>query len=395
MPSFISSPSAAAAINSSGAQAASSGSIRGTIISFTKAILPSLPSSLYDYVPFILAGVMALLFTALLVLLVEDSEDVYPHSPRLAHTDAKQPTKYAHNRRIVSLGQHRNSRDDQGDEDEWELDAWDPRADLDSTNGRNIKQSQEWIEVQNQKRSSPTRAAFSFPSTPRRLLASPPASASPQSQVFTPPMLSMAKLIMHRHDQSTKRSRASSKPSPPPSPPSNTNGTFGHMQYTLKSATLKADKVALMAFPSEPSDSSASRPPSPPRPENSQEAKGQSSSRDLESANTSPSRSQHTRHARSRSITLSISLPSLPSLPPALQMLHKQAAQERAIRRTPSSLLEEGRGSPEPIDEPTHSPERPSSPKEHEESSPVSSDNSDTRRGSNLLVQLEEGAHRR
>ncbi|CAG7853558.1 SubName: Full=Uncharacterized protein {ECO:0000313/EMBL:CCA70809.1} [Serendipita indica DSM 11827] len=372
MPSFLSSPSAIAG------SSAPASSIRASIISFTKTVLPSLPASFYDYVPFLLAGLMALLFTALLVLLVEDSEDTaYPHSPRLASADSKraQIARKSQKGRIIAFGDVAGQR---GSDDEEFVDAWDPRADLDSTaNGRNLKQSQEWIRVQNQKRaSSRSPQPYGYPATPRRLLASPPPSASPQASEFAPPILSMAKLIMHRHDQSTKRSRASSRPSPPPSPPSTSaSGSFGHMQYTLKSASVKANKIAIITFPTE--SVPPPRSPSPPSPSStSQEPIPSSPNKDtdLESAS---SRNKPTRHARSRSMSLSI---SLPALSPALQMLQKQASPERTVRRRPSSELEEGRSSPEPTegeDPNSRQPQsRSTSPKEER----------------NLLSQLEEGS---
>ncbi|KAG8804907.1 hypothetical protein FRC18_006979 [Serendipita sp. 400] len=377
-------------------------SLRDTIISFTRSVLPSLPSSLYDYVPFILAGLMAILFTALLVLLVEDSEDSQP-TPH-SYTDAKssQNTRDGLRRRLVTLADH-SKRAGVDDEDEWDLDAWDPRADLDGTNGRNLKLSQDWIRIQADKSSGKTARSDSR-LTPRRLLASPPASAPPQSQNFAPPMLSMAKLIMYRHDQSTKRSRSSSRPSPPPSPPSQGNGSFRQMQYTLKSAVIRPDKVALMVAESQ-------RPISPPpSPIPSMEAalRALDSSRassdstvqtdamttsksqdDLERASNLTTR-RPTRHARSRSITLSL---SLPSLPPSLQLLQYQ---DRSLRRSTSSSLEEGRASPgsesdDSTDAILADASRSQSPiREH--TSP-SNATANQQRGSELLVQLEEGAH--
>ncbi|KAG8832220.1 hypothetical protein FRC17_001718 [Serendipita sp. 399] len=376
-------------------------SLRESIISFTRSVLPSLPSSLYDYVPFILAGLMALLFTALLVLLVEDSEDspLAPHS----YTDVKtsQDTRNGIRRRLVTLADQ-NKRAGLDDEDEWDLDAWDPRADLDSTNGRNLKFSQDWVRRQTDK-SSGKLARGDHRLAPRRLLASPPASAPPQSQNFTPPMLSMAKLIMHRHDQSIKRSRSASRPSPPPSPPSQGNGSFRHMQYTLKSAVIRPDKVAFMASPSsEPSTSQ--RPGSPPHPVESSRTTSDStvqldsastpkSSDDLERASNSPTR-RPTRHARSRSITLSL---SLPSLPPAFQLLQKPAYQDRSLRRSASSSLEEGLASPE-SEQSTDSiiavqaDASRSQAQVQEQASPVTTA-ADEKGGPDLLLQLEEGAH--
>ncbi|KAG8846655.1 hypothetical protein FRC20_002930 [Serendipita sp. 405] len=176
------------------------------------------------------------------------------------------------------------------------------------------------------------------------------------------------------------------------------------MQYTLKSAVIRPDKVALMVAESQ-------RPISPPpSPIPSMEAalRALDSSRassdstvqtdamttsksqdDLERASNSTTR-RPTRHARSRSITLSL---SLPSLPPSLQLLQYQ---DRSLRRSTSSSLEEGRASPESeSDDSTDAiladASRSQSPiREH--TSP-SNATANQQRGSELLVQLEEGAH--
>lgn len=116
---------------------------------------------------------MALLFTALLVLLVEDSEDVYPHSPRLNRTSNSQSSK-AHKKRLVGLAEQ-DSDAERGD-DEWDYNAaWDPRADMDSSRASNLKLSQDWARVQNEKMAD---SGYRYRTTSRRLLASPPPSAS-------------------------------------------------------------------------------------------------------------------------------------------------------------------------------------------------------------------------
>ncbi|CCA70809.1 hypothetical protein PIIN_04744 [Serendipita indica DSM 11827] len=378
MPSFLSSPSAIAG------SSAPASSIRASIISFTKTVLPSLPASFYDYVPFLLAGLMALLFTALLVLLVEDSEDTaYPHSPRLASADSKraQIARKSQKGRIIAFGDVAGQR---GSDDEEFVDAWDPRADLDSTaNGRNLKQSQEWIRVQNQKRaSSRSPQPYGYPATPRRLLASPPPSASPQASEFAPPILSMAKLIMHRHPSfslSGSIYEAFSRIVPPfasaiASIHERKRFVWAHAVHP-QVGQRQGNKIAIITFPTE--SVSPPRSPSPPSPSStSQEPIPSSPNKDtdLESAS---SRNKPTRHARSRSMSLSI---SLPALSPALQMLQKQASPERTVRRRPSSELEEGRSSPEPTegeDPNSRQPQsRSTSPKEER----------------NLLSQLEEGS---
>ena len=176
MPSFLASPTSPATLASSSAGS----SVRATIIAYARSILPSsLPSSFYDFVPFILAGVMALLFTALLVLLVEDSEDVYPHSPRLNRTSSSQSLSTS-KKRLVGLAEQ-DSDAERGD-DEWDYNAaWDPRADLDSSRATNIKLSQDWARVQNEKMAD---SGYRYRTTSRRLLASPPPSASRMYRSF-------------------------------------------------------------------------------------------------------------------------------------------------------------------------------------------------------------------
>jgi hypothetical protein len=194
MPSFGSAP-----IATSSAAASHNGTVRATIISYARAILPSsLPAAFYDFVPFILAGMMALLFTALLVLLVEDSEDVYPHSPRSTSNGLKASKGRSSDRkgRIVGLAEHHQEELDEEQED-WDRNAWNPRADL--ANANNTRQSQQWLRIQQEKslaNINPTLASYPYRTSPR-LLATPPSSApreslSPLSNIspITTPILS-------------------------------------------------------------------------------------------------------------------------------------------------------------------------------------------------------------
>jgi len=293
---------------------------------------------------------------------------------------------YRTSKRLVGLAE-RDKDAESADDDEWDSSpsAWDPRADMDPTNRRNMKQSQDWMAIQNAK----IATSHGYRTTSKRLLASPPssASASPQSPAFTPPMLSMAKLIMHRHDQLSKRARSPKSAAAaalPPSPPPAGSTSFGSMQYTLKSATIKNEKLALVAFPNtepEPPSSSSTSNQSPP-PHHDTE-KGSPSQ---------PHPPSKTRHARNRSVALpSISLPSIssiPSLVPALQLLQSKPSQDRTVRRRPSSLLEEGGSSASTESLPTHS-RKPSS-----ESSPSMNEAIDInteRRASESMGELEKG----
>lgn len=144
-------------------------SVREAIIAYARSILPTLPASFYDFVPFMLAGVMALLFTVLLVLLVEDSDEVYPHAPA---TQSSENPKFRHSKRIIGLAER--EKDAESGREDWEAAAWDPRADVDPTSRRNLKQSQNWIAIQNEKITN----GNSYRATNKRLLASPPSSAS-------------------------------------------------------------------------------------------------------------------------------------------------------------------------------------------------------------------------
>jgi hypothetical protein len=181
MPSFGSAP-----IATSSAAASHNGTVRATIISYARAILPSsLPAAFYDFVPFILAGMMALLFTALLVLLVEDSEDVYPHSPRSTSNGLKASKGRSSDRkgRIVGLAEHHQEELDEEQED-WDRNAWNPRADL--ANANNTRQSQQWLRIQQEKslaNINPTLASYPYRTSPR-LLATPPSSAARESLSF-------------------------------------------------------------------------------------------------------------------------------------------------------------------------------------------------------------------
>ncbi|PVF98498.1 hypothetical protein CPB86DRAFT_355806 [Serendipita vermifera] len=376
MPSFGSAP-----IATGSAAATHNGTVRTTIISYARAILPSsLPAAFYDFVPFILAGMMALLFTALLVLLVEDSEDVYPHSPRSSSSNGLKASKGRSSDRkgrIVGLAEHHQEELDE-EAEEWDRNAWNPRADL--ANASNTRQSQQWLRIQQEKslaNINPTLASYPYRTSPK-LFTTPPSSAAPDSPAFSPPILSMAKMIMHRHDQYSKRPRSPSRASPPPSPPSsggNGNTSFKTMQYTLKSASIRSDKLALVAFPEEEMPELIPLPPSrSPSPPSSPTAMTAPTSQPPLSPEQPSGTSSHTRassHSRSRALALSpaldsLGLPSLPSvknlsptissfkgmapslpsplkaITPALQMLSSQKSQDRSIRRRPSGLLEEG-----------------------------------------------------
>jgi hypothetical protein len=152
-------------------------SVREWIISHTRSLLPSLPASLYDFVPFTLAAIMALLFTALLVLLVEDSDDLGPHHngsrsrqpgdrPAISHK-----SNHRSSQRLVGLAE-RDKDAECGDDDEWEPSPWDPNADMDPN--LNLKQSQNWMAIQNAK----IATSHGYRTTNKRLLASPNSSAS-------------------------------------------------------------------------------------------------------------------------------------------------------------------------------------------------------------------------
>lgn len=374
--------SSATVASSSSSSASSATSVRDTIISYARAILPSLPASFYDFVPFTLAAIMALLFTALLVLLVEDSDDLGQNSSRQHNSSSSASLKSSSrsSKRLVGLAERdkdAESGDDNGND--WDASPWDPRADLDPSSRRNLRQSQNWMAIQNEK----IATSHGYRTTNKRLLASPPSSASPQSPAFTPPMLSMAKMIMHRHDQSTKRSRSSKTTSLPPSPPpAGTTTSFGSMQYTLKSATIRNEKLAIVAFPT----AEFTEQPSPPQRSSSDDTgKGTSS--------TKQAPPLHTRHARNRSVALpSISLSylnSIPSLVPTLPLLQSKSSQDRSVRRSPSSLLEEGGSSNESL--PTHSRKSSSErvPSISEDMEAIK--NSSERRPSEAIVELEKG----
>jgi hypothetical protein len=149
------------------------------------------------------------------------------------------------------------------------------------------------------------------------------------------------------------------------------------MQYTLKSASLRSDKLALVAFPSTPEEPipeliplPPSRSPSPPTSPSAVTASSSHLPLSPDASSEHPKTSSHTRassHSRSRAVVFSPALDSLalpsvknlspsisslkdmaPSLPslraitPALQMLGSQKSPNRTIRRQPSGLLEEG-----------------------------------------------------
>jgi len=132
---------------------------------------------------------MALLFTALLVFLVEDSEDSYPHTPsRLAnsHSTSTVDKGKSRGKRLVGLAEQDNEAAEHGTDDEESSLAWDPRADAQTTDG-DLKMSAEWNRVQKEKMAF-SGYRYRITTNPK-LLASPPPSASRTSLHF-PPLLS-------------------------------------------------------------------------------------------------------------------------------------------------------------------------------------------------------------
>lgn len=128
---------------------------------------------------------MALLFTALLVFLVEDSEDAYPHTPsRLdnSHSTSTVDKGKRRSKRLVGLAEQDNEAAERGTDDEESSWAWDPRADAQTTDG-DLKMSTEWNRVQKEKMAL---SGYRYRTTNPRLLASPPPSASRMSLQFSP-----------------------------------------------------------------------------------------------------------------------------------------------------------------------------------------------------------------
>jgi hypothetical protein len=140
-------------------------------MSHARSIVPSLPESFYDFVPFTLAAIMALLFTALLVLLVEDSDD--DDSPNRSRQPAggspiSHKSNYRSSKRIVGLAE-RDKDAESGDDHDWEASPWDPNEDLDPNSRTNLKQSQNWMAIQNAK----IATSHGYRTTNKQLLASP------------------------------------------------------------------------------------------------------------------------------------------------------------------------------------------------------------------------------
>jgi len=159
-------------------------SIHDTVLSYVHSLFPP---SFNDALPFLLAGFMALVFTALLVLFVEDSEDAYPHSPRSQSTNSSSTVSpdegKRRTKRLIGLAeQDSDSAERHTDDEEWST-AWDPRED-----GRDdLKTSMEWTKRQNDKNLNLHPGRYRIANS--KLLASPPSSASRTSSHHFSPIL--------------------------------------------------------------------------------------------------------------------------------------------------------------------------------------------------------------